>query len=177
MQTLTAVRFTALLVGTAACSQYTSATQPDTILCTPVRTRSRRGIDMRAVLALIPMLGSLILAAVGCHGAVISAEPDLKVGGTIAGIVRATDGTMPLVTRKVTVTNAASGATFETTTGVNGGYTIKVPEEGRYRIEVELRDGEVVAKGPGETVINNGDLDPGRDFEITVGKVAKRGSL
>ena len=132
---------------------------------------------MRAVLALIPMLGSLILAAVGCHGAVISAEPELKVGGTIAGIVRATDGTMPLVTRKVTVTNAASGATFETTTGVNGGYTIKVPEEGRYRIEVELRDGEVVAKGPGETVINNGDLDPGRDFEITVGKVAKKGSL
>ena len=166
MQTLTAVRFTALLVGTPACSQYTSATQPDTILCRPGRT-----------LALIPMLGSLILTAVGCHGAVISAQPDLKVGGTIAGIVRATDGTVPLVTRKVTVTNAASGATFETTTGVNGGYTIKVPEEGRYRIEVELRDGEVVAKGPGETVINNGDLDPGRDFEITVGKVAKSGSL
>ena len=166
MQTLTAVRFTALLVGTAACSQYTSTAQPDTLPCRPVRT-----------LALIPMLGSLILAAVGCHGAVISVEPDLKVGGTIAGIVRATDGTMPLVTRKVTVTNAASGATFETTTGVNGGYTIKVPDEGRYRIEVELRDGEVVAKGPGETVINNGDLDPGRDFEITVGKVAKRGSL
>jgi hypothetical protein len=173
--TLTAVRFTALLVGTAACSQYTSAAQPDTNLCNPARTR--RGIEMRAVFALIPMLGSLILAAAGCHGAVISAEPELKVGGTIAGIVRATDGTMPLVTRKVTVTNAASGATFETTTGVNGGYTIKVPEEGRYRIAVELRDGEVIAKGPGETVINNGDLDPGRDFEITVGKVARKGSL
>jgi hypothetical protein len=164
MQTPTAVRFTALLVRTAACPQYTSATQPDTILCSPVRS----------LVALVPMLGFFILAAVGCHGAVISAEPDLKVGGTIAGIVRATDGTAPLVARKVTVTNAASGATFETTTGVNGGYTIKVPDEGRYRIEVELRDGEVVAKGPGETVINNGDLDPGRDFEITVGKVAKQ---
>ena len=175
MQRLTAVRFTALLVGTAACSQYTSATKLDTNLCSPVRTRSGRGIEMRAVLALIPMLGSLILATVGCHGAVITAEPDLKVGGTIAGIVRATDGTMPLVTRKVTVINAASGARFETTTGVNGGYTIKVPEEGRYRIEVELRDGEVVAKGPGETDINNGDLDPGRDFEITVRAGRKKG--
>jgi len=177
MQTLTAVRLTALLVGSAACSQYTSSTQPDTNLCSSGRPRARRGIEMGAFLSLIPMLGSLFLAAVGCHGAVISAEPDLKVGGTIAGIVRATDGSMPLVTRKVTVTNAASGAKFETTTGVNGGYTIKVPETGRYRIEVELRDGEVIAKGPDETVVNNGDLDPGRDFEITVAPVAKKGSL
>jgi hypothetical protein len=60
---------------------------------------------------------------------------------------------------------------------VNGGYTIKVPEVGRYRIEVELREGEVVAKGPGETDINNGDLDPGRDFEITAAPAAKKGSL
>ncbi len=51
---------------------------------------------------------------------------------------------------------------FSTTTGPNGGYTIKVPDVGRYRLEVELRDGEVVAKGPEETEINNGDLDPGR---------------
>lgn len=103
-----------------------------------------------------------------CRGPVITTDPGIKAGGTIAGIVRATDGAVPLVTRKVTVINAATGARFETTTGVNGGYTIKVPEAGRYRIEVELRDGEVVAKGPGETDINNGDLDPGRDFEITV---------
>jgi Carboxypeptidase regulatory-like domain len=177
MQTLTAVRFTAFLVGTAACSQYTSATQTDTMPDSPVGVRPPRRVEIKTILAVVPMMCSLILAAVGCHGAVISAEPDLKVGGTIAGIVRATDGTMPLVSRKVTVTNAASGATFETTTGTNGGYTIKVPEEGRYRIEVELRDGEVVAKGPDETVINNGDLDPGRDFEITVGKVARKGAL
>lgn len=111
--------------------------------------------------------GAFILLA-ACRGPVITTDPGLKVGGTIAGIVRATDGAVPLVTRKVTVINAATGARFETTTGVNGGYTIKVPEEGRYRIEVELRDGEVLAKRPDETEVNNGDLDPGRDFEITV---------
>ncbi len=43
----------------------------------------------------------------------------------------------------------------------------KFPTTGRYRIELELRDGEVIAKGPEETDINNGDLDPGRDFEVT----------
>lgn len=145
---------------TVACSEYT-CTKPDT-----------------RFLALILTLSLLsVMTAVGCHGAVISTDPDLKVGGTIAGIVRATDGSMPLVTRKVTAIHAVSGARFETTTGVNGGYTIKVPQEGRYRIEVELRDGEVVSKGPEETVVNNGDLDPGRDFEITVAPVARKGSL
>ena len=117
----------------------------------------------RAVLFVV-----VTLTCTACRGAVITTDPDLKVGGTIAGIVRATEGAVPLVTRKVTAVHAASGAKFETTTGVNGGYTIKVPQEGRYRIEVELRDGEVITKQPGETDVNNGDLDPGRDFEITV---------
>lgn len=123
------------------------------------------------------VVGAFILTAAACRGAVITTDPGLKAGGTIAGIVRATGGSMPLVTRKVTAIHAATGARFETTTGVNGGYTIKVPEEGRYRIEVELREGEVIAKGPEETDINNGDLDPGRDFEITVVASGKKGSL
>jgi hypothetical protein len=121
------------------------------------------------------LLGALTLSATACRGAVITTEPDLQVGGTIAGIVRATEGSVPLVTRKVTAIHASSGAKFETTTGVNGGYTIKVPQQGRYRIEVELRDGEVIAKQPEETDVNNGDLDPGRDFEITVRRTAGAG--
>ena len=115
----------------------------------------------------------LIIAATACRGAVITTDPGLKAGGTIAGIVRATGGSVPLVTRKVTAIHAATGARYETTTGANGGYTIKVPETGRYRLEVELREGEVIAKGPEETDINNGDLDPGRDFEITIAVSAK----
>jgi hypothetical protein len=108
-----------------------------------------------------------LLACAACRDPVITTEPELNAGGTIAGIVRATEGSAPLVTRKVTVTNTATGAKYETTTGVIGGYTIKVPQPGRYRIDVELREGEVVTKGPQETDVNNGDLDPGRDFEIT----------
>jgi hypothetical protein len=123
---------------------------------------------------------SVILATVvavmttACRGPVITTDPGLKAGGTIAGIVRATDGSVPLVTRKVTAIHTGSGARFETTTGVNGGYTIKVPHEGRYRIEVEVRDGEVIVKQPDETEINNGDLDPGRDFEITLRSAAAK---
>ena len=120
------------------------------------------------------LIGLLALTASACRAPVITTDPGLNVGGTIAGIVRATEGSVPLVTRKVTAIHATSGARFETTTGVNGGYTIKVPQEGRYRIEVELRDGEIIAKQPGETDVNNGDLDPGRDFEITVRTAAVR---
>jgi hypothetical protein len=121
-------------------------------------------------------LGCFVIMAAACRAPVITTDPGLNVGGTIAGIVRATDGSVPLATRKVTAIHTASGARFETTTGVNGGYTIKVPQEGRYRIEVELRDGEVIAKGPGETDVNHGDLDPGRDFDITVRASAQKTS-
>ena len=49
--------------------------------------------------------------------------------------------------------------------------TIKVPQ-GTYRLEVELRPGEVVAKQPDETRIQKSDLDPRRDFTIAVKRPA-----
>jgi len=119
------------------------------------------------------VLASGVFSA-ACHpgAAVINADPK-QVGGTIAGIVRATDGSMPLTTRKITVTEAKTGEKFVGTTGPNGGYTIKVPHEGTYHIEVEIRDGEVISKQPDDTLVNNGDLDSGRDFEITVRRAAR----
>lgn len=113
-----------------------------------------------------------VLTLTACHpGPIVNTEPN-KVGGTIAGIVRATDGSMALTTRHITVVNTKTGQKFEGTTGPNGGYTIKVPE-GTYHIDVEVRDGEMVSKQPDDTQINNGDLDSGRDFEITVRRAAR----
>ncbi len=68
----------------------------------------------------------------------------------------------------MTAINVRTGSRHAATTAGNGGYTIKVPE-GTYRLEIELRAGEKLAKKPEDTQINNGDLDPGRDFTITVG--------
>jgi hypothetical protein len=118
---------------------------------------------MRLVHALL-ILGSLILA--GCHGQpVIDTTPQPSVGGTIAGIV-STDANTALANRKVTAVDVKTGRRFDATTGINGGYTIKVPE-GTYHIEVQLQAGEAVAKQPDDTKINNSDLDPHRDFVIT----------
>jgi hypothetical protein len=104
-----------------------------------------------------------------CHpGPVVDTTPKVSVGGTIAGIVRTADPAVVVPGRKVTAVEATSGSRYDATTATNGGYTIKVPE-GTYRIDVELHNGETLAKRPAETRVRNGDLDPGRDFVITAG--------
>jgi hypothetical protein len=115
------------------------------------------------LLALMIAVGSA-----GCHpGPVLNTGAKQSVGGTIAGIVTTPDSTVAVPGRKVTVVEISTGKQYDSTTGTNGGYTIQVPE-GTYRIDIELRPGESLAKRPERTKVNNGDLDPGRDFIITV---------
>ena len=114
---------------------------------------------------LMGLLISGVLASAACHPGPVLPAGKLDVGGTIAGIVSSV-GKAPEPGRKVTVTNVATGERFEAITGVNGGYTIKVPE-GTYKVEVELRTGEVLIQQPGETRVQKSDLDPQRNFTIT----------
>jgi len=113
------------------------------------------------------LLTSAVLAA-ACHpGPVVNVgAKQPPVGGTIAGIVKTADASVAVPGRKVTVIDTVNGTRYDTTTASNGGYTIRVPQ-GTYRIEVELRQGETLAKQPDTTKINNSDLDAGRDFVIT----------
>jgi len=114
------------------------------------------------------LLASMALSAAACHpGPKIGGGNQPSVGGTIAGIVKTSDASVAVPGRKVTAIETTSGIRYDTTTATNGGYTIKVPE-GTYRIEIELRPGETLAKQPDPTKVNNSDLDPGRDFVITV---------
>jgi hypothetical protein len=110
----------------------------------------------------------VLVAACAPRGPVLDTTPRPDdVGGTIAGAVLAGGGTTPLAGRTVTAVNEASGARFDTSSGTNGGYTVKVPA-GTYRLEVELRNGEAIEKRPQATEVNVGDLDPDRDFVLTV---------
>ncbi|HYU79965.1 MAG TPA: carboxypeptidase-like regulatory domain-containing protein [Vicinamibacterales bacterium] len=111
---------------------------------------------------------TIILVSCAHRGPVVGsgAKPP-NVGGTISGIVRASSDNSPLSGRKVTVTNVETGQKLETSTAVNGGYTIKVPR-GNYRIEVELRPGETLSSKPDDVHITASDLDAGRNFTITV---------
>jgi hypothetical protein len=115
------------------------------------------------------LLGCLVLAiSIACHAnkPVVDPTPSPSVGGTIAGLVSTGDPLVAVPGRKVTATEVTNGSHYESTTAANGGYTIKVPE-GTYRLEIELRPTEKLAKQPEQTHINNGDLDSGRDFVIT----------
>ena len=93
-------------------------------------------------------------------------EKPVSQAGTIAGHVRSS-GDAAVVSRVVRAVSIATGEKFETTTNNAGTYTLKVPP-GRYRLEVELREGERLTKQPGETQINPSDLDPDRDFVVDV---------
>ena len=112
-------------------------------------------------------LALLIGLTAACHPGPITDTNQSKVGGTIAGRVSTADATVGVPGRKVTAVDVSKGATFDATTAANGGYTIKVPE-GTYRLEVELQGAEALSKRPDDTQVNNGDLDPGRDFVITI---------
>ncbi len=111
-----------------------------------------------------------ILVVVGCmpRQAVIgTGEKTPTASGTISGAVRAAGSNMPLSGRLVTATETTTGAAYKASTNATGGYTMKVPI-GRYRLSVELRDGETVAVGPSELSLSTSDLDAARDFMITV---------
>jgi hypothetical protein len=119
------------------------------------------------------LLACLVGFFAGCHhGLVYDPGPKPSVGGTIAGIAMTTDETIRLPGRKISAIEIATGSRYDSTTASNGGYTIKVPE-GTYRLEIELRAGEVLAKRPDQTRVNNGDLDPDRNFVVTVKTLAR----
>jgi len=109
-----------------------------------------------------------VALAAACHpGPVINAgAKQPPVGGTIAGVVTTADPLVAVPGRKVTAIETTTGARYEATTAANGGYTIRVPE-GRYRLDVELRAGETLAKRPDEARVGNSDLDPHRNFVIS----------
>jgi hypothetical protein len=114
---------------------------------------------------------SLVPACAARHGAPVldtGAKP-AEITGTIAGKVSA-DSAVALSGRKVTATAEDTGMAYGATTSTGGGYTIKVPAGHRYRLDVELRAGEKVARAPDPTQVNASDLDPDRNFVLTVAR-------
>ena len=115
-----------------------------------------------AVMVVLLMLGSGCAARHG--GAVLGGSTTPERTGTVSGTVRAVDGA-PLGGRHVSAIDMATEAHYDATTAASGGFTIRVPA-GKYRLQVELRGGDVIATQPAQTEVNVGDLDAQLDFVI-----------
>jgi len=110
----------------------------------------------------------LLMLSSGCaarHGRpIVGGSTVPNPTGTISGNVTTTGGT-PLEGRRVSAINMATEAHFDATTASNGGFTIKVPP-GKYRLELELRGGDQIARQPEQTNVNVGDVDELLNFVI-----------
>jgi hypothetical protein len=90
--------------------------------------------------------------------------------GTLTGIVRGPEGTSPMAGRTVEIINEATAEKHTTETGANGGFTIQLPA-GKYRLELPLKDGEMIAKRPGIIDLGRGDIDSHVEFILAASRV------
>jgi hypothetical protein len=117
----------------------------------------------------------LLLTAAACRQGVpvIDTTPGpAQADGTISGTVRGPEGTSPIDGRLVSVVNVDSGERQQTTTNNAGGFTFKV-KPGKYRVELALRDGEVMVKRPSVINVNRSDVDAHADFVLGVSRILR----
>ena len=107
-------------------------------------------------LVLPPALAVAVLMNTDCHPKPpVVTTSSVTVGGTIAGVLNG-PAEDTLGNRTVTVINLETGQRYQTTTGMNGGYSIHVPP-GTYRLNIELREGEQLAKEDETVLLRNGE--------------------
>ncbi len=116
----------------------------------------------RVGLILVMMVAIVgLMSGVACRRGVPVVDPGPKPptrDGTISGRLTTEGDASRLVSRRVEVVNVATGDRHAVSTSNDGGFTLKVPP-GKYRLNVELRPGESIVKGPDTIDINPSDVD------------------
>lgn len=118
---------------------------------------------------------TVLLGAASCRRGrpLIDTGPKpVEVDGTISGTVRGPQGTSAVVGRTVEVVNVETGERQRVLTSNTGGFTFKV-KPGKYRVELTLREGEIVVKRPGVIDVNRSDVDASADFVIGAAGIAR----
>jgi hypothetical protein len=144
-----------------------------------VKTLTRRAdprVSPHGAVLLGFALAVLALAAgAGCRRGVpvVDAGPrPPEAQGTISGTVRGPESAAALEGRIVEVVNVETNERQRVTTNSAGGFTFKV-KPGRYRVELTLREGEAIVKGPGVMNVNRSDVDAHADFILGSARVSR----
>jgi hypothetical protein len=131
-----------------------------------VRTQqfARISAGVGRAIVVVALLG--IVAGCGRGVRVLEVSPQQQSGGgTVTGMVLAADSKLPLGDRIVEAVNVAAQTRHTALTTNAGGYTLKLPP-GRYRFDVRLEPGEVLAKQPPEMVVEVGEIETRVDFAV-----------
>jgi carboxypeptidase family protein len=116
-----------------------------------------------------------LLSLAGCRRGVpvLDTSPrPIQADGTISGRVRGPAGTSPIDGRTVEVINVTTGERERTATNNAGGFTFKL-KPGKYRVELTLRDGEMLVRQPGVITVNRSDVDADADFVVGTSGVVR----
>jgi hypothetical protein len=135
------------------------------LVISPMRRRTTQPFSAQR-LALHALLATSVLAGTGCHPTTtVVTTTSAAIGGTIAGVVHGPVDDA-LGDRDVSIVNIETGERYQTTTGPNGGYSMRVPP-GSYRLEVQLRQREKLS-ADSPTILISGDADK-KTVDVNVG--------
>jgi hypothetical protein len=118
-------------------------------------------------LALHAFVATSVLVGADCHPTTtIVKTTSAAVGGTIAGVLHGPSDDA-LADRNISVVNIETGERYQSTTGPNGGYSVRVPT-GTYRLEVQLRKREKLSEDE-PTILISAGADTAKTVDLTVG--------
>ena len=121
----------------------------------------------RLALFTLSVCAVLVLAACRAGAPVTGGNAGAPpVMGTITGSVSSEDGKAGIQGRKVYAVNIDSGVRRSVVTSETGGYTLKVPP-GKYRMELDLVEGEALVKDEGTFTVSASELQ--HDVDLRVG--------
>lgn len=133
-------------------------------VCRAVNCHFRR-LPVFALWLLTGMAALVFIASCNHDIPVIAVGPKpVTARATIYGVVRGPQDS-PAGERMVNVVNVATGQRREVQTSSSGAFTIEVPA-GSYRLELALRDGERLVKGPGEMHLDSGEIKSHVEFVV-----------
>ncbi len=125
----------------------------------------RKAVQLCAVVAGILAAGSMAASGQAATPAVAAPNPGVSqaaaAGGHLYGVVKS--GTIPLPGVTVIAENTLTGKRYSTTTDINGAWSMRIPQDGRYVVRTDFA---AFSGASQETLLNAGSRDHALNFEL-----------